>query len=182
MDGNGIALSPTMTFFSANGGANNEGRMAVNGMTVGAARSGGVSSYVYDAVGVEEVVVRVGGGLGETDTGGPIMNIVPRSGGNTFAGTAFISLAGDWSRGDNLNDELRALRPDRDARHHPGARRQLLVRRPDRPRPPLVLRAVPQPRHADGGGRHHRERQRRERGPLGLDVEPGERAPGAGPA
>ena len=86
VDNNGIALSPTMTFFSANGGANNEGRMAVNGMTVGAARSGGVSSYVYDAVGVEEVAVRVGGGLGETDTGGPIMNIVPRSGGNTFRG------------------------------------------------------------------------------------------------
>ena len=109
VDGNGIQLSPTMTFFSANGGANNEGRMAVNGMTVGAARSGGVSSYVYDAVGVEEVSIRVGGGLGETDTGGPIMNIVPRSGGNTFAGTAFTSLAGDWSRGDNLNDELRAF-------------------------------------------------------------------------
>jgi hypothetical protein len=33
VDNNGIALSPTMTFFSANGGANNEGRMAVNGMT-----------------------------------------------------------------------------------------------------------------------------------------------------
>ena len=107
--GTGQALSPTMTFFSANGGANNEGRMAVNGMTVGSARSGGVSSYVYDAVGVDEVAVRVGGGLGETDTGGPIMNIVPRSGGNTFAGTAFTSLAGDWSRGDNLNDELRAV-------------------------------------------------------------------------
>src|SRR5687767_13489399 len=109
VDGNGIALSPTMTFFSANGGANNEGRMAVNGMTVGAARSGGVSSYVYDAVGVEEVAVRVGGGLGETDTGGPIMNIIPRTGGNLFAGTAFLSTAGDWSKGDNLNDELRSF-------------------------------------------------------------------------
>ena len=109
VDNNGIALSPTMTFFSANGGANNEGRMAVNGMTVGAARSGGVSSYVYDAVGVEEVAVRVGGGLGETDTGGPIMNIIPRSGGNTFRGTAFVSTAGDWSKGNNLNDELRAV-------------------------------------------------------------------------
>ena len=109
VDGNGIALSPTMTFFSANGGANNEGRMAVNGMTVGAARSGGVSSYVYDAVGVDEVAVRVGGGLGETDTGGPIMNLIPRSGGNTFAGTAFGSFAGDWSKGDNLNDRLRGF-------------------------------------------------------------------------
>jgi hypothetical protein len=37
------------------------------------------------------------------------MNIIPRSGGNTFAGTAFTNLAGDWSRGDNLNDELRAV-------------------------------------------------------------------------
>ena len=109
VDNNGIALSPTMTFFSANGGANNEGRMSVNGMTVGAARSGGVSSYVYDAVGVEEVAVRVGGGLGETDTGGPIMNLIPKSGGNLFAGTGFLSLAGDWSKGDNLNDELRAV-------------------------------------------------------------------------
>jgi hypothetical protein len=109
VDNNGIALSPTMTFFSANGGANNEGRMSVNGMTVGAARSGGVSSYVYDAVGLDEVAVRVGGGLGETDTGGPIMNIVPRSGGNSFDGTVFTSLAGDWSRGDNLTDELRGF-------------------------------------------------------------------------
>jgi hypothetical protein len=112
VDNNGIALSPTMTFFSANGGDNNEGRMAVNGMTVGAARSGGVSSYVYDAVGVEEVAVRVGGGLGETDTGGPIMNIIPRSGGNTFRGTAFLSTAGDWSKGNNIDARLRALNID----------------------------------------------------------------------
>jgi hypothetical protein len=37
------------------------------------------------------------------------MNIIPRSGGNTFAGTAFLSTAGDWSKGNNLNDELRAV-------------------------------------------------------------------------
>jgi hypothetical protein len=37
------------------------------------------------------------------------MNIIPRSGGNNFSGTAFTSLAGDWSRGNNLNDELRAF-------------------------------------------------------------------------
>ncbi len=109
VDNNGVALSPTMTFFSANGGANNEGRMTVGGMTVGAARSGGVSSYVYDAVGVDEVTVTVGGGLGESDTGGPVMNLIPRSGGNTFAGSGFTNLAGDWSRGDNLDDELRAV-------------------------------------------------------------------------
>ncbi len=72
-------------------------------------------------------------------------------------------------------------RPDRDARDHPGARRQLFTRRPDSSRPSLVLRAVPQPRYADGCRRHHRERECRQRGPMGLDVEPGERAAGAGP-
>ena len=36
------------------------------------------------------------------------MNIVPRSGGNSFSGTAFVSTANDWSKG-RLNDELRAV-------------------------------------------------------------------------
>jgi hypothetical protein len=111
----GLALSPTMTFFNAHSSTANsssvagEGRMSVNGATVAAARSGGVSSYVYDTANTEEVSVRVGGGLGESDIGGPVMNLVPKSGGNRFAGTAFLNLAGDWSRSDNLDDELRAI-------------------------------------------------------------------------
>ena len=114
----GLAMSPTMTSFSARSSSINassvggEGRYTVNGMTVSAARSGGHSSYVYDTVNTDEVAVTVGGGLGETDIGGPVMNIIPRSGGNTFSGSAFTSLAGDWSRGDNLDDDIRALNPN----------------------------------------------------------------------
>src|SRR6188472_2769499 len=37
------------------------------------------------------------------------MNRIPKSGGNRFAGTGFLSLAGDWSKGDNLTGELRAV-------------------------------------------------------------------------
>jgi hypothetical protein len=110
VDANGLAPTPTMTFFSARGGATNEGRMAVNGMTVAAAfNGGGVSSYILDSVNVDEVSVTVSGGLGESDTGGPVMNLVPRSGGNNFRGQAFMNNAGDWSRGNNLDDELRAV-------------------------------------------------------------------------
>jgi hypothetical protein len=105
-----LAASPTMTFFAARGGPINEGRMAINGMTIGAPfNGGGVSTYILDSINVDEVSVAVGGGLGETDIGGPIMNLVPRSGGNSFRGSAFINNAGDWSKGDNLNDELRAV-------------------------------------------------------------------------
>ena len=109
-----LAASPTMTFFAARGGPINEGRMAINGMTIAAPfNGGGVSTYILDSINVDEVSVAVGGGLGETDIGGPVMNLVPRSGGNSFRGSAFINNAGDWSRGNNLNDELTARRRDR---------------------------------------------------------------------
>ena len=105
-----LAASPTMTFFAARGGPINEGRMTINGMTIAAPfNGGGVSTYILDSVNVDEVSVAVAGGLGESDIGGPVMNLVPRSGGNTFRGQAFFNNAGDWSRGNNLNDELRAV-------------------------------------------------------------------------
>jgi hypothetical protein len=84
--------------------------MSVNGMTVAAAfNGGGVSSYILDTVNVDEVAVTVSGGMGESDIGAPNMNLVPRQGGNRFTGQAFYNNAGDWSRGDNLNDKLRAV-------------------------------------------------------------------------
>lgn len=110
VDNNGVALTPTMTFFSARGGQTNEGRMAVNGMVVAAAfNGGGVSSYILDTVNTDEVSVVVAGGMGESDIGGPVMNLVPRGGGNRFSGQAFINNAGDWSRSSNIDDELRAV-------------------------------------------------------------------------
>jgi len=115
VDTNGPALSPTMTFFQAHSAAVNgpstvgEGRMTLNGMTVAAARSGGVSSYVYDTANAQEMAITVGGGLGESDIGGPVANLVPKSGGNSFKGTFFYNGAGDWSRGDNLTPELKAI-------------------------------------------------------------------------
>ena len=115
VDTNGPALSPTMTFFNAHSSTANsasvagEGRMTVNGMTIAAARSGGVSSYVYDTPNSEEIAVIVGGGLGESDIGGPVMNLVPKSGGNAFGGNAFFNAAGGWSRGNNLTDDLRLI-------------------------------------------------------------------------
>jgi hypothetical protein len=110
VDANGLANSPTMTFFTARGGSTNEGRMSINGMVVAASfNGGGVSSLAYDANNVDEVSVVVAGGLGDTDVGGPVMNLVPRTGGNTFKGQVFLNTAGSWSTGDNLDDQLRHL-------------------------------------------------------------------------
>jgi len=121
VDNNGLNATPTMTFFSARGGPTNEGRMTVNGMTVAAAfNGGGVSSYILDTVGAEEVSTNVSGGLGEMEVGGPVMNIVPRSGGNRFAGQFFLNNAGEWSKGDNLDDALTAPPPGPNLHETPG--------------------------------------------------------------
>ena len=65
----------------------NEGRMAINGMTIAAPfNGGGVSTYILDSVNVDEVSVSVAGGLGESDIGGPMMNLVPFRRQHTFRG------------------------------------------------------------------------------------------------
>ncbi|MEP7305012.1 MAG: TonB-dependent receptor [Acidobacteriota bacterium] len=96
--------------FTAHGGRQNEGRITVNGLLVTEPGAGaGVSSLAYDVANVDEIQVLVSGGLGESETGGPIMNLVPRSGGNKFAGSAFYSGAGGWSRSNNVDDQLRSI-------------------------------------------------------------------------
>ena len=96
--------------FTAHGGRQNEGRITVNGLLLTEPGQGaGVSSLAYDVANVDEIQVLVSGGLGEAETGGPVMNLVPRSGGNTFAGSAFYSGAGEWSRSNNVDDELRSI-------------------------------------------------------------------------
>ena len=110
VDNNGLAMTPTMTFFSSRGGPSNEGKVTINGMGVGAASGGGgVGTFTYDTNNAEEMSVLVSGGLGESETGGPVMNLVPRSGGNTFSGQAFYNTAGKWSSGSNVDDELRNI-------------------------------------------------------------------------
>ena len=59
-----------------------------------------------DTVNAEELAFTLSGGLGEAETGGALVNVVPKTGGNTFSGNAFYSTAGSWSQGDNLDQEL----------------------------------------------------------------------------
>ncbi|HEY6508429.1 MAG TPA: carboxypeptidase-like regulatory domain-containing protein, partial [Vicinamibacterales bacterium] len=102
--------NPVMSFFTAHGGRGNEGTVQIDGMNVGSAfNGGGVAGFGYDTANAAEIQVTVVGGLGEVDRGGPAFNMVPKTGGNTFSGTAFYSTAGEWSQGNNLDDELKAF-------------------------------------------------------------------------
>jgi len=119
----GAALdpSPQLVFMNARGGPSGEGRFNINGMPVANAfAGGGGSSLVYDTVNVDEIAFTVAGGMGETDVGGPVLNIIPRSGGNTFQGQAFVNFSNDALRGNNLTPELMAPTPGPNLRETPG--------------------------------------------------------------
>jgi hypothetical protein len=119
----GAALNPSpgLVFFFARGGPVSEGRFNVNGMPVANAfAGGGGSSLIYDTVNVDEIAFTIAGGMGEYDIGGPVLNIVPRSGGNAFRGQAFTNFSNDRLRGDNLTAELMAPTPGPNLRETPG--------------------------------------------------------------
>ena len=104
-----VQVTPQMTVFGGAGGRNNEGRMQVDGLNTGAGLGGsGVSTYVADISNAQEVVTTTSGGLGEAEVGGPTLSIVPKSGGNTIAGNAYISGTGGGMIGSNYTDELKA--------------------------------------------------------------------------
>src|SRR5437667_313065 len=60
-------------------------------------------------VGSLEETFTTSGSLGEVESGGPVMNIVPKSGGNRLSASAFGSWANGNLQSGNLNDELRKL-------------------------------------------------------------------------
>jgi hypothetical protein len=103
-----VQVTPQMTVFGGAGGRTNEGRMQVDGLGTGAAlNGGGVSTYVADISNAQEVVTTNSGGLGEAEVGGPAMNIVPKSGGNTLKGQVYLSgVPGSWV-GNNYTQELK---------------------------------------------------------------------------
>ena len=105
--GNGQAqLRPTMLLFTAHGGSAQDGRLTVDGINTGASRGGaGVSGYIPDMQNAAEVAFTISGNLGEAETGGPQMSIVPRSGGNTLTGSFLISGFNEGMQGENFDAE-----------------------------------------------------------------------------
>src|SRR5580704_4101732 len=108
-DPNTVQLTPSMVLFGIHGGPTTEGRLQVDGMNVGASRGGGgVSGYSVDTANVQEVTFRSSGGLGEAETGGPYMNFVPKTGGNTFRGSSAFQFADSSLQSSNYTSALQS--------------------------------------------------------------------------
>jgi hypothetical protein len=97
--GVGLFCNPTVPLFNAHTSPNdtdgqNQGRIMVDGMSINMGRAGtGINENVGQANGIvlntaaaQEVAFTLSGSLGESETGGAAINIVPRTGGNRFTG------------------------------------------------------------------------------------------------
>jgi len=104
---NDIVTGTTTTQFPIHGGRSNEGRLTLDGIPVAGASSNSPTSYVVDVGATEEVTFAAAGGLGETDSGGLVMNLVPKAGGNSTHGSLFVSGTGEKLQSDNLTRALK---------------------------------------------------------------------------
>jgi hypothetical protein len=72
-----------------------QGRVMVDGTIIntggGAGIMGMTGGYVADIANAREVAVQISGALGESETGGAVINIIPRTGGNRYSGNYFTS-------------------------------------------------------------------------------------------
>jgi hypothetical protein len=81
-------------------------KVSFNGM--GVENSSGNSSYQINAATVDEMVLQTSGISAEVNADGPVMNVVPKQGGNTFQTILNGVYSNDAMESDNLTDELRS--------------------------------------------------------------------------
>jgi len=105
---NDTVTGTTTTQFPIHGGRNNEGRLTIDGLNIGTPVGGNQPpGYVADVGNAQEVTFTTSGGLGESETAGLVMNIVPKTGGNSVSGSVYFSGTGEKLQADNLTQELR---------------------------------------------------------------------------
>ena len=76
--------------------------------SMGVENSSGNSSYQLNAAAVGEMVLQTSGISAEVNADGPVMNVIPKEGGNTFKLTVSGLYSDHHLESDNLTDPLRA--------------------------------------------------------------------------
>jgi hypothetical protein len=106
---NSCTFSAHGTLLSLGGNrANTDARLLVDGISIAVPQAGG-TNYLTDTRNAQEVTFTVSGSMGEVESGGPVMNIIPRAGGNTVSGNGSVGWTNGDLQGSNLSDELRRL-------------------------------------------------------------------------
>ena len=78
--------------------------MTVDGLNIGNPPGGNQPpAYVADVGNAQEVTFTTAGGLGESETAGLVMNIVPKTGGNSYVGRHVLQRDRRSARGQQLH-------------------------------------------------------------------------------
>jgi hypothetical protein len=106
---NNVNTGPVFAIFPIHGGRGVESRLTVDGLNISNPPGGNQPpNFTADIGNAQEVTMLSSGGLGEIETAGLTMNIVPKQGGNRFSGLAFVSGFSEGMQSDNFTPELQA--------------------------------------------------------------------------
>ena len=89
------------------GGRPNDSRIYADGINMGWAGGPGGGGQMAQVAASQEVVITTSGGLADAETGGVVINVIPRDGGNTFNGQFNFSFSDDSLQGDNYTQRLK---------------------------------------------------------------------------
>ena len=145
------------------GGRGSDSRTYSDGLNIGWAGGGGGQWGNGVNVGVaQEVVLSTSGGLGEAETSGVSLNVIPREGGNTFSGSIVANGAsGSW-QGQQLHAVAEGSGAAGAVRAQQPVRVQPDGRRPHHPRQAVVLHILSPHRDRQLGPRDVCQPERRQ--------------------
>ena len=107
-DSGGITGVMTGGAGSIHGGRANDSRTYSDGNNTGWAGGSAGGGNTPNVAGAQEVVLSTSGGLGEAETSGVILNVIPRDGSNEFSGQVNFSGANSKMQGSNYTPALQA--------------------------------------------------------------------------
>ncbi|PYR63951.1 MAG: hypothetical protein DMF88_24175 [Acidobacteria bacterium] len=98
------------TSIGIHGGKGTDMLYTVNGLRPASMmnQGGGSRTYSINAATAQEITFQTGGISAESETGGIVMNVVPKEGGNTFTGYFNVAYANASLQGTNTTPELLA--------------------------------------------------------------------------
>ena len=105
-DSGGISGTMTGGAGSIHGGRGNDSRTYADGINMGWAGGSAGGGNMPAVSSAEEVVLTTSGGMGEAETAGVILNVIPREGGNTFSGQFTVTGSNDALQGSNYTQAL----------------------------------------------------------------------------
>jgi hypothetical protein len=106
---NNVNTGPVFAIFPIHGGRGVESRLTVDGLNISNPPGGNQPpNFTADIGNAQEVTMTTSGGLGELETAGLTMNIVPKTGGNRFSGLVFGSGFSKGMQSDNFTEELQS--------------------------------------------------------------------------